>query len=233
MKELKEIEALPTEIIEFILDDDSRHEYKDNVFGVTELLGCLRKTYYKRMDAKEGKAPEYSVETMWYFKRGDIFDEALTSLFKANQVRVTHRIRGTPITIVGRIDFLKDDTVFDLKTAADGILHILKNQEHPKSQHEKQVLFYAYCNGNSRAGVVYVTLKYLPFVKWARMELQERVVEEIEEAARALYAALRTGTPPPKRRTWECKWKTGKCIYYERCWERDSAGGKGDEKGNG
>jgi len=213
-----EIEVLPKEIVDYILADDTTHEYRDNVFGVTELLGCLRKTYYKRTDAKEGKAPEYSFATRWYFTRGDIFDEALTSLFNLNQVRVTHRVPSTPIAIVGRIDFIKDDTVFDLKTAADGIQYILRNQDHPKEDHEKQVLFYAYCNGNPKAGVVYVTLKHIPFVKWARMELQEEVIKEIEQNAKVIYISLRENEAPPKKRTWRCKWRDGQCEYFERCW---------------
>lgn len=209
INESKRVEDLPEEIKDHIIQatDQSDYKHRDEELHVTELLYCLRKAYYRRMAEKEGEAsPEKQLAQRWYLYRGIIFDEAWTSLFVRNQVRVTHRVPNGP-TIVGKIDFIENDTVWDLKTISNE--YAIK--EGPKPAHVKQVLFYAWVQNFSKAGLIYLHLGGVHLFELDTTPAEE-VVRELEDKARKLYFALKSGDPPERVDTWECRYCEFKTI---------------------
>lgn len=221
-------EDMPQRIKDHLLkcaNRDMGRTYEDNRLSVTELVGCLRKAYFKRKDPRP-----VGLDMAFYLRRGILFDEDFTSLFPRNQVRVTHRINDTPIVIAGKFDFINDeneivDVVADLKTM-DNLYWIEKRG--PKDSNMKQVIFYCYCEGKDAAELHYVSMG-----NWIRCHVdagsvaQKDVMDELEQNAKLLYGALVSGTPPEidgdhNEDYWECQYeKNGrkiKCEYYEVCY---------------
>jgi hypothetical protein len=192
---------------------------EDNRLYVTELIGCLRKAWFKRKFPKP-----LALKSRWYFYRGNVWDNLWTPLFEKNQVSVTHRLRSVPVVISGRIDFIDaDGAIADLKTT-DNLYWI--NKEGAKEDNKKQVMFYAWCMAKDKARLYYVSLKdaIKVEVEFTEDDLKE-LVEEMELNATILYNALIDDCPPERDARhidsyWECKpSKEGEmyCDYAEEC----------------
>jgi CRISPR/Cas system-associated exonuclease Cas4 (RecB family) len=210
---LNNFSELPQAIQDHIIKTTSgEYEYRDKSVHVTELLYCLRKSYYRRTELSEEK----EIEQRWFFYRGIIFDQLWTNLFPRNQVRVTHRISGGP-TIVGKIDFIEMDdepTLYELKTISNK--YAIKNG--PKEEHVKQIKFYMWCENIEKVKLIYVS-----FAGIAIFEIDvsdaESIVQELEETAKLLYDCLVNEKLPPKTdRNWECKY----CDFSELCSREES-----------
>lgn len=221
------IRDLPKRIQEHIMEKTARSDKEQaiNRMGVTELLGCQRKAYFRRTDPLP-----IGVEQSFIFFRGQVFDEAFTTLFPRNQVRVTHRIRDTPIVISGRFDFVDEDgAVADWKTI-DGTYWI--ESKGAKEENVIQVLFYCYCEGVNKGRLYYMSLGNVIKIDIdANEKAQREVIEILEERAKNLYDSLVYATVPDidsdhSKDFWECKYTKGqnevRCEYYDRCY--------GDEK---
>jgi len=196
---------LPQPIVDHIQSVVRReYEYSDDRLHVTELCGCLRKTYFRRRQPIE-KSPEQQ----WYLYRGLIFDELWTSLFPRSQLRVTHRVKNGP-TIVGRIDFVYNGKLYELKT-----INTVKYLDSPYPHHIKQVRFYAFCENLKQAVLLYLAFDgHKVFEVDCADEEVLPVVEEIEKKALILYEALKRNTPPePYNETWECRY----CEFSTVC----------------
>jgi len=164
------------------------------------------------MARKSGDNLEEGLDKKWYLYRGLIFDELWTGLFPRNQVRITHRIPEGP-TIVGRIDFIHDGVLYELKTISNG--YAIK--DGPKEQHVKQALFYAWVENVERVRLIYVHLGGVKIYEIDTSRAYE-VVKELEERARKLWSAIKTMQPPEREESWECKY----CEFREICLGGDS-----------
>ena len=194
---------LPDPILQHIREVvEKEYEYSDERIHVIELCGCLLKAFLQR------KIPiEKDFNRLWYIYRGLIFDELWTRRFERNQIRVTHRIRGGP-TIVGRIDFIHDGKIYELKT-----INTVRRIDEPLEHHVKQVRFYAYCENVNKAVIIYVSFDgYKCFEVDCSDEFTIPVVEEFEQKAMKLYRALKNNQPPEPEDipSWVCKY----CEYY-------------------
>ncbi len=185
----------------------SEYTHRDGEVHVTELLYCLRKAYYRRMAEKNGENVEKELKNRWWLYRGVVFDELWTGLFPKNQVRITHRIPDGPV-IAGKIDFIYNDTVYDLKT----ISNEYAVRDGPKEEHVKQVLFYAWVNNTPKAGLIYVWLGGVKIFLIDTSRAYE-VVKELEERAMKLWTALRKMEPPEREESWQCKY----CEFKDIC----------------
>lgn len=215
------IEDLPDEIKKHILNETGvAKPHADGSFGVTELLSCLRKTYFRRIFGEE-----IDLQQAWWFYRGNLLDSAWTSLFERNQVRVTHRVKGYPIIISGRFDFEVDGAIADLKTVSD-LSYVVRDGY--KEEHKIQLAFYCYCEAKTKARLYYVSFHdAIKFeIEFEESEL-ESIVDELERRAITLWKALSlyrsSGIMRIPRREekynrdfWECR----KCSFRERCYPK-------------
>ena len=180
---------------------EKEREHSDDRIYATELAGnCLLKAFLNRRVGLK------SERIQWAIYRGLIFDELWTGLFPRNQVRVTHRIPNGP-TIVGRIDFIWDGKIYELKT-----VNSVRKIEEPLPHHVKQVKFYAWCENVDTAVIIYVSFDGIRCFDINCHDSYE-IVKEFEQKAMVLYQALKTNTPPEpgeEVEEWECKY----CDYY-------------------
>lgn len=201
-------------------EKEGYYTVKDNEIHVTELLYCIRKSYFKRTIPKSILLK--GAYNMW---RGQELDEAWTPLFPDNQQRCTYRIQGIPVTIVGKYDFIdpEDGAIGDLKTVKNLYYCI----SAPKMEHVKQIRFYAYLNAISKAKLIY--MDYGDCVKHdvsvTDSECLE-VIRNLEITARVLYQALVNKTPPEVYPSEERKWLCGEgeeweCEYFRECKQRE------------
>lgn len=199
------ISDLPKPIRDHILAKvNAEYRSMPNTFNLTELLYCLRKAYFHRVDPKP-----FALEAAWNIYRGELLDEVWTPLFQRYQVRCTYRCKNVPAVIVGKFDFLDENGVLtDLKTAKT-----LYYINEPKVEHVKQVRFYAWCNAVQKAQLIYADfgdVKVFPVEVGDCSDL----LRELEESVSCLYLALQKGCPPDSHGPeWMCR----NCEYQDEC----------------
>jgi len=202
------LEQLPQPIKDHILRNANFDDYvgKPNTYSVTELLYCVRKSYFKRTQPKPMK-----LEQAFNLYRGKAFDNLWTPLFKHNQVRATYRCRNIPITISGKYDFLDENGVLvDLKTAKS--LYFINE---PGPEYVKQVRFYAWLNSIQKARILYIDFGDAKAFDVDVGDCTE-LLNELETQAAKLYNALQENKPPERSiiiAEWLCKC----CDYKEEC----------------
>jgi hypothetical protein len=168
-------------------DKDSYYDRTPNQLHITELLYCLTKSHHSRITPVE-----LNLKQTYPLYRGNVWDELLTSLYRQNQIRCTHRVSDIPATIIGKLDFIDDDgTLCDLKTASS--LFYTKKDGGAKEEHKKQVQFYCYCNAIESAKVIYFdfgdSVTYHVEVPSAEY-MKKTLIVELEEKARRLWYSL-------------------------------------------
>jgi len=198
---------LPKPIQEHILDKvNEEYQSATNTFSLTELLYCIRKSYFRRTSPKP-----LSLESSLFIYRGELLDEAWTPLFKRNQIRCTYRCKNIPAIISGRYDFLDgedSDTIYDLKTVKT--LHYITE---PKKEHEIQIRFYAYMNAIPKARLLYMDFGD---VRGFDVEVGDctQLLEDLEGKVTLLFWALQRGKPPKEMGpAWMCP----NCEYKKEC----------------
>lgn len=214
------INDLPNPIKQKILretNDNDDYEPMPNCYHITELVGCLRKTYYRKTLPKQ----PVSLETANNFHRGRLWDKDFCGCFKHNQVRVTYRCQKTPICISGHFDFLNQDdpndpVITDLKSPKT--LFYIERDGKPSEHYRTQVLFYCYCTAIPKGAVMYWDgAKPLTYPITADTEACNELITKIEARAATLWLALRNKQPPIKQvcnpETWECNY----CEYQTEC----------------
>lgn len=199
---------LPDQIKEHILRSANMEDYhaKPNTYSLTELLYCIRKSYFKRTTPKT-----LDLEAAYNIYRGKVFDNLWSPLFQHNQVRSTYRCKKIPITISGKYDFLTTDNILtDLKTTKS-----LYFVNEPSEEYKNQVRFYAWLNSIEKAQIVYIDFGDC---KVFSVEVGDctQLFEALEFKAETLYYALKNMQAPPKPimcHEWMCK----KCEYNKEC----------------
>lgn len=173
----------------------------DNLFHVTELLGCCTKASYMRNPPPEYTTDmlEPSLQTQYYFFRGNIFDLIFSLVMPHSQVDFNIPIendKGYDISIVGRADWLdiEDGKVIginDLKTTKN--LWYVKKQG-AKKDHFMQLMTYAWVFGASKISIYYMDLGDL-IVKQFDVEDnkidQTKIINKLKERAVGLHEAVK------------------------------------------
>ena len=201
------LDCLPAPIKDQILKSANFEDYtaKPNTYSVTDLLYCIRKTYYKKTNPKP-----ITLEQAFNLYRGKVFDQLWTPLFKHNQVRTTYRCKNIPITISGKYDFIDENGVLvDLKTAKS--LYFINE---PGTEYIKQVRFYGWLNSIEKAKILYIDFGDAKAFEVEVGDCNE-LLNELEDKATQLYYALKTNTAPTKPVT--ASWLCQKCDYKEEC----------------
>jgi CRISPR-associated exonuclease Cas4 len=211
---------LPTPIKEMLLNEtNAKTDYHamPNSYHITELIGCIRKAYYRKINPKTTA----TLETAKNFHRGNIWDRDFCRCFRHNQIRVTYRCQKTPISISGHFDFLNEDNpttpvITDLK--APKTLFYIEREGKPSEHYRKQVLFYCYCTAIPNGAILYWDgHKHLSFSIESTEESNSALIDELETKSLMLYNALKTNQPPNKEaftlESWECQY----CDYKEKC----------------
>ena len=190
----------------------------DSRLSVTELLGCLRKSYLNR---KHPLPADFKGNVAMF--HGIVFDELYTHLYPRNQIRVTHRLPHDDIVISGRLDFIDDDgAVADWKTV-EQMYYIEK--DGAREEHISQVMFYCWCEAIPKGRLYYQTLRNCLRIDVNPTPEQLQLnLECLEALAKTFHEALKTNTIPSVKvkKDWECTYGKGEdvtyCQYYDQCY---------------
>jgi len=197
-------QPIKDEIFRFV--NNQEYEPAPNTYSLTDLLYCLRRSYFKKMNPK----PIASLKQAFNLYRGQIFDNLWTKLFKRNQVRCTHRLRSVPITISGKYDFLDEHGILtDLKMPRT----LFYVGDQPSEEYAKQIRFYAFCNALDKAQILYIDGGDCKKILVEVGDCTE-LLKEIEEKATLLYWAIQRGKPPQQKGP---EWLCNECQYQNEC----------------
>jgi len=192
------------------MEDNRNYTSRDNIFHVSELCyDCMYKAY---LDRKEGK--QFDGSANWNIYRGRIFDKAITRLFDENELRVQHRVKGTPYVIRGRIDGLlyEENEIYEVKSVMS-----IRYVNQPYNYHIPQGIFYLNTyDPMATLKFLYVSMDGYKVLEYTGdRETADAYMNEFERKAKLLGKALKRGEPPEPTKANECKW----CRYKEegRC----------------
>ena len=158
-----------------------------NCYSITELVGCIRKTFYQNTNPKQ----PYNLDAAKNFYRGNMWDRDFCGCYPRNQIRVTYPCKTVPISISGHFDFVNDDDpnnpiVTDLK--APKTAYYVKRENKPSTHYHKQVMFYCLCTAISKGEIGYWDGNdWLGFQFTVTPEGTQQLIEEIEAKTLALY----------------------------------------------
>lgn len=214
--EVKEgIELLPQALKEEILKraNNKEYEYSDNKFFITELTGCLREAWFKR---KYGKPP-FELKSAFYILRGKWLDDLMNEYTQISQKRVTLPIRvgNEWIRISGYFDYVDDEGIItDLKTIKT--LYYLKQKNAPIFAHKMQVIFYAFCEAEEKAKLLYVDISSADAMQFVfNVKENMDLIDKIKSNAKLLYTAIKKDDfgVLPKGESYMCI----NCAFKEKC----------------
>lgn len=198
---------LPKPIISHLEDALVTWPVQPHVYHVTELVRCLRQSWYRRVYPERVK---WTVKSLWNIYRGNLFDQKLTSLFEVHQKN--YKIKKDGITISGTLDFVYDNgegpVLYDLKMPASTFY---RKREGAGQSYQRQVQAYlalGHVNGElldvHRCRVLMVAgdvvVEDVP--EWVNI-----LDEYLLPRAFALDHALGVGSPaglPVSEEGWEC-----------------------------
>ncbi len=217
-------EDLPPRIKEhFLKQANSDYDYQPlpNVYPITGLLYCLRKTFFQRQEYNKPleQRRKIDLDAAINLGRGKIWDLNLTALYPRNQLRCTYRCKNVPVAVSGKLDFIDDDgAIVDLKCPKT--LYYIREAS---PEYTKQVLFYCYCNAQTKGKIVYFDGGHAKaFPVNVTEEATEQLLSEIEEKAAVLYKAEQTGQPPEVYPTRDKEWLCRNCEYKQECGRKSS-----------
>ncbi len=179
-----------------------RREYPldKNTVAVTEVIGCLRQSFYNRVFLYELDYP-----SAFRILRGILMHEwlaerlpvGLTETGEREELRLELDL-GDGGKLVGRADYVVGDYVIELKTTSR------RKLDAPREEHVKQVLLYMYMLGKERGFIVY--LHDSGDISAFPVKMDRELVKKLLNKAKALRKALKEGVPPPPEPGSYCKW---------------------------
>ena len=142
---IKEID-IPEKILEYLKQKNGiKRKFDNKKYSVTELIKCVRETYYKKTKEKSEESFDKSVQSMWSSLRGNYLHE-LTNAYTWNELETEYNVPldgDNSATLVGRLDMYDETTktLLDLKTT-NNVLWQVKHDMLPKHEHILQVQCY-------------------------------------------------------------------------------------------
>jgi len=221
-------QVLPERMIRGIRDEiqeehDQMESSPDRIH-VTELTGCLRKAYLRRVSPVP--LDFHQSLHMW---RGRLLHSTLLKHYEQREVPLELPVGG--FAIAGRADAVDGDRVVELKVTPS--IHFIEKRGMPHPWHVRQLQFYMHCLGVSFGELYYLDLsRALRFPvnssfphREGAIEL-EQTVEEMKTLASELHHALEIGEAPGAINVLEFGdggAECPRCEYREDCQDVQSA----------
>lgn len=174
--------CLPPPIIKQLAKD---FIFEENRYGVTELVGCLRKSFFLR------KSPTYpTLPDLYVYGRGLAFHYWFGRNFQVKELKLVKRFND--FDIVGMPDAIEQgdlNTLFEFKS----ISHI---PIAPYPQHKLQIQGY-YSLAKERIEIDRLVIIYFTMnsFKWFEVEKAD-IMDFLEKNARILHECLKTNKIP-------------------------------------
>ncbi len=171
-----------------------------DVVHVTELTGCLRRSWYIR--AMGGPLPDEKVVILLL---GDDVHFLINSQFPLGEGEKSFEKEFQGVKIRGRVDRIAGETIFEFKTASS-------IPREPRDHHVDQMQLYFWLADRAKGFIVYVS-KTTGQVKAFPVSRDEDRIKRLLERAIKLSDSLRQGAPPDPEKGWLCDY----CEFRESC----------------
>ncbi|MEM2525611.1 MAG: hypothetical protein QXI49_05450 [Candidatus Methanomethylicaceae archaeon] len=188
--------CLPKEVLKKMFNEMEKSEYKENCYGVTELITCLRLSYFRRILADFPSLPE-----VYQLIRGHMFHKFFGSEFEVKEIKLEK-------------DF-NDFKIIGIADAGNGSLYEFKSVNKlptlPYPQHVIQLQSY-----DSLSGLKYekLILVYFSMNNFTVFDVPKKdVTEFLENRARKLHECLKNNKMPEKEDIGLCNF----CRFRIEC----------------
>lgn len=189
--------------------DRERTKKEKPAFGVTTLTAnCLRQSYYKLTEEEI-----LDLDKLWIFSRGHAIHAYVTKTLKNEEKEVFVKKEFPHYDIIGFIDALHDDVLYEFKTTAN-------IPEEPQKHHILQgQAYYSLLDPLKQSTIKKIKIVYLSMQKIKTFEAVPRdILPWLQSRAEILTQALQTKTPPPAEMTWLCNY----CDWKDKCEQQNS-----------
>jgi len=200
--------CLPATIIK-TLRIFERHTKQRNSYSVSEVVNCLRKSYFERKEPLQDQF--YTLKSLLSMTRGKLFEGLLDSTrWQELDGSLEFDIDGENVKIMGRIDAYDPDKleIIELKSTK-----ISDHTRLPRAKNELQLQCYGTIF-KSIFGVKELTLVYVDmdvFEKYP-VPLVDKT-DWLKEQIQILHRAIRDSKSPNEEQSFECKF----CPYNSKC----------------
>ena len=186
---------------------------KNSSYGVTEIIHCLRKSYYEKTKKKKSRK---SLDNLWPTVRGDLLHQ-MTTAYNWNELDMDLQIplgNGKLGTISGRLDMYdwKTKTIMDLKTTKD-----VYSQAEGGTIPKKEDILQIQCYGTIFSNIIPIQELVLVYADLNDM-LAFRIVNEdktwwLKERILELEQAISDKNPPKQEISKLCYF----CKFFNKC----------------
>ena len=183
-------------------------------YGVTEIIRCLRKSFYEK--TKKKRKSRKSLDNLWPTVRGDLLHQ-MTTAYNWNELDMDFQIplgNGKSGTISGRLDMYdwKTKTIIDLKTTKD-----VYSQAEEGTIPKKEDILQIQCYGTIFSNIIPIQELVLVYADLNDM-LAFRVANEdktwwLKDRILELEQAINDKSPPKKEISKLCYF----CKFFNQC----------------
>ena len=183
-------------------------------YGVTEIIRCLRKSYYEKTNKK--RKSKKSLDNLWPTVRGDLLHQ-MTTAYNWNELDMDFQIplgNGKLAILAGRLDMYdwKTKTIIDLKTTKD-----VYSQAEEGTIPKKEDILQIQCYGTIFSNIIPVQELVLVYADLNDM-LAFRIANEdktwwLKDRILELEQSINNKIPPKQEISKLCYF----CKFFNQC----------------
>lgn len=196
---------------------------REKTVHASEIGYCLRKTFFQIMNPKP-----FPIELLGIFELGNILHDKMTDILELmakkagseilrvdSEKRIVFYFPEDDFRISGQYDdlvFLKNGKTILVEKKSIKNFTPFKYKNCAKPEHIMQANIYAKALMPDETQIVYISKENMN-VKSFVVVPDMKIVKEAISRARTLHLAVESKVPPPKEKSWICKY----CDYNEEC----------------
>lgn len=202
-----------------LIDNYKRMQsYERPYISVTELIGCLRQSFYSRMKYQVDLKQQFNFSYLYLIQKiGNEIHDLILNLYDFTEIEKS--VVSEKYKVKGRVDGIREKIIYELKSIED-----VKFENKFIYDHYLQALIYAYILNTEYDGydINTVTLVYImrnlkriaPF----DIPLDNDLAKSLLSRSPILLSSIKSKTPPDPygSKKEHCQW----CLYKKYC-EKD------------
>jgi CRISPR/Cas system-associated exonuclease Cas4 (RecB family) len=202
-----------------LIDNYKRMQsYERPYISVTELIGCLRQSFYSRMKYQVDLKQQFNFSYLYLIQQiGDQIHDLILNLYDFTEIEKS--VVSEKYKVKGRVDGIRESIIYELKSIEDA-----KFENKFIYDHYLQALIYAYILNTEYDGydIKTVTLVYimrnLKRISPFDIPLDNDLAKFLLSRSPILLSSIKQKTPPDPygSKQEHCQW----CLYKKYC-EKD------------
>lgn len=175
----------------------NQRKTEDNIIHVSEVTGCIRKSYYYRVNS-EAVDKIVDINSKIVMTIGSMIHRMIENHMETYDCIIeqpVYLIRNNYV-LAGTPDAVCDDVVLEIKTVG-------KDVDKPYKSHVEQINMYMGILGIDKGYIIYIN-RANGSVKVFPVKYSEKMFNETLKKADKLWESLRNNKPPEKQLSHEC-----------------------------